>query len=164
MSRTSRRRAAGAFIAAMLACIALAVLSSRMFVSVIAIVLGDAYLLGFADGKVVLGRSIVTRLNGIGRWDCFDCDLPSGISIRSLDATRIDWIFRETSSSGIATEWCYAIPSLLPIVVFAMLGALFFYFSRMKPGTCGKCGYELNGGLTKCPECGTQVQLHQPQS
>lgn len=157
MNRPSRRCLAWALLAVGLLCIALAVVSKSVFVSVIAIVSQDAYLLGWADGDMVFGKSVSVMPDGTSWWECFQSNLPSGMSVGQLGDLQIDWMSHESSSSGVTTEWCYAVPLHVPILLIMVSGALLFYFSRLRPGTCKKCGYDLKGGFPKCPECGADT-------
>lgn len=52
-----------------------------------------------------------------------------------------------------------SIPLLLPVLLMALPTAfLWWHGSRVLPGHCRGCGYDLTGNVSgRCPECGQQV-------
>jgi hypothetical protein len=77
-----------------------------------------------------------------------DLDIPR-------DATH------STTTISVGTV-CFAIPDYLIVALLLIYPAMWFrrkrtIARRFKEGLCVKCGYDLRGGHTACPECGAQV-------
>ena len=64
-----------------------------------------------------------------------------------------------TEGGGIVRQWLFAVPywSVLMVSLAAPLVYLYGLLrrrSKLSHGCCGRCGYDLRGSPTRCPECG----------
>jgi len=55
--------------------------------------------------------------------------------------------------------WIISVPYWSPVLLAALLPALWFYKwrHRPRPGRCLACGYDLRASSDRCPECGTPI-------
>ncbi len=64
----------------------------------------------------------------------------------------------------LGPNWCFIFPLWVPLVITLPFGIFALRRSRMRPGYCATCGYDLKGNVSGvCPECGT-TPARKPES
>lgn len=124
------------------------------------IISGGLDFLLLTDGDLVQSLDTAGFMEDTDRWLVIEWDLlSSDISLLSQFFPRVDVIVSENIYRLVVPFWLIL---LIPAFLYCLPYAYLVIFRRTKftgeNGLCTCCGYDLQGGNERCPECGTPTK------